>query len=163
MSNQKPSLEDLNLSADIIELSKSLEKEFKVGDGNLINVTKEAVKSVLTEDQLKTLGESQKIVKTLTTAASLALTHVGVEHMRKHKDVDQISFAMPVVNDRLAGTIDRVKVYERKSPQSGEIESTTKHGVVTMQYTATGAVNKLGTMKKARVYANEYAAAVLAK
>lgn len=150
----KPSLDDLKLSENVLNLRKALVKELKVGDGGVISVSKDTVEAVVGAESLKSVADAQKVIADLAAATALAVTDLSVPYLKKNKDVSRVELMMPVAKDKIEATFDRTKT--SRNPLNGG-EPVTRFGVLNMSYTANGAVNQRGVVKKIRSYASQLA------
>lgn len=160
MSNEKTtSLDELKLPKEVLDLAKRLEKTFKIGDGNIINVEKDVFADTLPDGlTIEQVEQVQKHRDHLVSAASLALGHIATGHFKKHKDVKTVELSMPFAKDKFAATYDRSREY----PGRGEgAEKIVKFGVLTADFTANGAVGSRGSLNKVRKYLNGYTDSVL--
>lgn len=160
MSNQKPNLDELNLSQEILDLHAAQMKALKIGEGAQIAGTKETVPSLLSPEDYKTVVAAQKITKDFLAATALTMSELSVAHMKKNKDVNTTELVLPYGDDKIEATFDRSKTYPG---QGKDAEPVVKHGVLSMSYTASGAVNQRGAIKKIRGFANALASAELSK
>ncbi len=159
MSNPTPSLDELKLAPEVLELSKRMEKEFKI-EGGVINVDKSFYESTLPADlTIAQVNAVQKHRQVVAEAASLALSHLGTAHVKKNKDAHQVELVLPMAKDRFECLYDRVK--ERPVPGSTTGEKSIKYGVLTPSFVANGAVGSRGGLKKIRAYSSDFAAAAL--
>lgn len=157
---EKVTLESLKLSPEMLKLTERLEKVFKIGEGNQINVDKAVYKDLLPEGLTEEdVDRVQRHHANLATAVHIALGHVAAPYMKKHKDVNSIELNMPLRKDALEAVIERRKEY----PGRGEgAEKIVKWGVITAGITTHGAVSSRGTVKKARAYINQFTQDTLA-
>lgn len=150
----KPSIDELKLASNVLEVKKALVKGMKVDDGGMITVSKETVEAAVGADALKTVADAQRVIADLAAGTALAVTEVSIPYMKKNKDVNRVELLMPVAKDKIEATFDRSKV--TRNPMAGG-EEVTKFGVLNMSYTANGAVNQRGAVKKIRSYASALA------
>lgn len=151
---EKVTLESLKLSPEMQKLTQRLEKEFKVGEGHQINIDKSLYKDLLPEGlTVDDVDRVQRHHANLAAAATIALGHVAVPYLKKHKDVNTVELTMPLQKDVFEAAFERRKEY----PGRGDgAEKIVKWGVVTAGLTVHGAVGSRGVMKKARAYLNDF-------
>ena len=148
--------EELKVSAEILELAKSLKKEYKIGEGGIVEVGKDFYESHLPEGlTLKDVERVQKHNSNLVAASGLALGEVGIPHFKKDKKADQISIEFAAGKDKIGAVFQRQRTMT--NPQGGE--PITKYGVLTSTYKARAASN-VGALKRVRQHLNDQAAKV---
>ncbi len=158
--SDKAALDELKLSPEVLDLAKRLEKNFKVGDGGIINVEKDVYATLLPEGlSIDEVHRVQKHHQNLVSAATLALGHVGAPYLKKNKDAAAVEVTMPFEKDKFSAKYERSREY----PGRGEgAEKIVKYGVTTIDFITNGAVGNRGSLGKIRKYLNDYSADVLA-
>lgn len=154
-------LAELKIPQDMLDLSKRLEKSFKIGEGGQINIDKTLFAETLPEGlTMDDVNRVQKHTENLVGATVLALGHTATPYLKKHKDAKNVELTFPMGKSSFSAVYDRMKEY----PGRGEgAEKIIKYGTVTADFTTHGAVGNRGTLKKLRGYLNDFAAEQLGK
>lgn len=150
------SQEELKVSPEILKLAGELKKEFKIGDGGLIEVPKSFYEDHLPE------GLTMAIVKkvqdhdsNMTSATVLGMGEVSIPAFKKDKKLESTSIEYSAGKNSIGAVMHRSKTMT--NPQGGE--PITKFGVVTAKYQARASAN-LGALKRIRTHLNAQAASV---
>lgn len=153
-SNDKPSSK---LNDSITTMAAEIKKEFKIGEGGVVEVPKDFYEKTLPAGM--TMADVRKVQDhdaNLIAATGLALGEVGIDHFKRHKKADQLSV------DFVAGKNKVGLVFQRsKKVQDGKGGTLEKHGALSARYVVSGAGNR-GNFKKVRDHLAGMAADVLA-
>lgn len=145
---------ELKVNEQVRTIADSLRKEFKLGEGGIIEAPKDLLERNLPEGiTLAELQRAQKAGTTLISAVSLAVGEFGTAAMKKDKKLEQVSIEVGVGKDRIGAQFHR----ERQFPD-GNGGQQTKFGVLQAKYTVSGARSTGGDYKRVRDHLSAQAA-----
>ena len=125
---------------------------------NTITTSKDADKEIFDEKTTAAgLRHYEELRSDLASAAVLVAGELGLDHMRKHKDVEDVTIKVNYGRDVITANVRRDK--DVRNVQTGE--TSIKHGVATLGYRAFGSVGSRGALKSTRdhvskMFTNEF-------
>lgn len=156
----KDNAPELQVSASIRDLANKLKKDFKIGEGGVIAVEKDFYASHLPETiSINDVTRIQAHDADFMSAVALAAGELGIKHMSKQKDVNEVSIKWKAGRNDQGFNISRSK--DSRDPKSGN--TVTKYGVGNMKVVVHGSKNTAGSFKSIRGYLSELGASELGK
>lgn len=141
--------------ADTIRaLADAVKKDFKIGEGGVVQVDKDFYQKSLPEGlTMADVDRVQKHNTNFVSAVGLALGEVGIDHFKKHKKEDEISVDFVAGKDKVSLNFQRSKQFP--DGKGGQLE---RQGVLSARWQVTGAGNR-GSFAKVREHLSAKAAA----
>lgn len=140
----KNTREGLELNTVALQLADLIKKNAVV-EGGSISVPKDAYPELLAAGGV-TAAEERKVQDFhahLTTATALAGGELGVAHLKKHKDLKEVSIVLNAGKDQISATIAREG--QSRNPATGE--TSTVYGQARVRYRTFGSVAGRGNLK----------------
>ncbi|WJJ55184.1 hypothetical protein [Xanthomonas phage RTH11] len=146
---------EIKISETVKSLSDVFAKSMKVEKDGTVVIEGDLVNDNLPTDlDAATIKRVQKHRGEVVAAATLALAQHGMKHLGKNKDADKVSVQFKIGQDKVDLAFERSREFN-----DGKGGKVTKHGYVSLGYTAAGATNT-GDFKKAREQISREAAEI---
>lgn len=143
-----------NLPENIVKLAAEIKKDLTVGDGGVVTVPKDFYAKHLPEGlSLEQVKQVQDHDSTIFAAAGLALSELGLKHLKTHKAVEALSLDYTAIKNKHGLVYRR----EKQVPDGlGKGGMRTKFGDLSGSIKVHAAGN-VGAFKKVREHAAEEA------
>ncbi len=140
---------DLNVNDSIKALADAIKREGVVDESGVITVTKDFYEKTLPEGvDMTAVRKLQAHNSELVSAGVIALGELGVPHLKKHKDLNEVTIQIDAGRDKLTAGLVRLK--SQRNPSNGEV--TDVLGSTQAKWTTTGTAGSRGSLKTSRDY-----------
>lgn len=149
----------LNVNENILKLADAIKADATVDPSGVISVSKEFYEKSLPEGiELSQVRKIQEHNSNLVSAGALALGELGVPHLKKHKDLEQVSLVINAGRDQLSEQMQRSK--QVRNLQTGETKDV--YGAISAKWRVTGTAGSRGSLKATRDHITNFAQRELA-
>lgn len=151
---------EFKLPENIAALAKKIEKNLKIGEGNVITFEKDFFESHLPEDlKLSDVRKVDEYRDSLFSAVAYAVGNEANGYFKKNKNADAVTASYNAGRATYDLRFDR----EKTSPGFNGSEPKTNYNVMSAKVTSHGGVPSKGNLKKIRTEMMRLGAAGLAK
>lgn len=145
---------ELKVADSTRELADNIRKEFKLGEGGVIDVPKDLLERHLPAGvTMADVKRVQAAGSTMISAVALATGEFATAAMKKDKKLASVSVEVPLGKDRIGAMFQR-----ERQVSDGNGGQQTKFGVLQAKYTVAGARPTGGEYKRIRDHLSSQAA-----